>query len=275
MQLNGKIAFVGGGAMAEAILKRLVMGGLVQAEEIAVSEPVPNRRDYLKNEYGVGVETANRAAAQDASILILAVKPQVLDKVLPDLAGVLRPETLVISIMAGVRIRSLRRGLGHERIVRSMPNTPAQVGKGMTVWTATEAVSDEDKSKAQIILEAMGDAIFVEDEHYIDLATGLSGSGPGFVYLLIEGLIDAGVHIGFSRAQAERMVLQTIEGSVALMRESRAHPADLRNRVTSPGGTTAAGTLVLEERAVRATLIAAVAAAAARSEELGNLSEGG
>ena len=273
MQLSGKIAFVGGGAMAEAIIKRLVLGGLAQPEQIAVSEPVSARRDYLKAEYGVGVETENSAAARGASLLVLAVKPQVLDKVLPDLAGALQPETLVISIMAGVRLSTLRRGLNHDRIVRSMPNTPAQVGKGMTVWTATPAVTGDDKGQAQMILEAMGDAFFVDDEHYIDLATGLSGSGPGFVYLLIEAMIDAGVHIGFGRAQAERMVLQTIEGSVALMRESSAHPADLRNRVTSPGGTTAAGTLVLEQRGVRSALIEAVAAAAARSAELGDLSE--
>lgn len=273
MQLSGKIAFIGGGAMAEAIIKRLVLGGLTQPEQVTVAEPVPARRDYLRNEYGVGVEVENSAAATGASILILAVKPQVLDKVLPGLAGLLQAETLVISIMAGVRISSLRRGLSHERIVRSMPNTPAQVGKGMTVWTATTAVTADDKGQAQMILEAMGDAFFVDDEHAIDLTTGLSGSGPGFVFLLIEALIDAGVHIGFSRAQAERMVLQTIEGSIALMRESQLHPADLRNRVTSPGGTTAAGSLVLEQRGVRAALIEAVAAAAARSEELGDLSE--
>ncbi|MFZ1753488.1 MAG: pyrroline-5-carboxylate reductase [Caldilineaceae bacterium] len=273
MQLSGKIAFIGGGAMAEAILKRLVLGGLAQPDQVTVAEPVPTRRDYLRSEYGVAVEAENSAAAAGAAILLLAVKPQVLNKVLPGLAGQLRPETLVISIMAGVRISTLRRGLGHERIVRSIPNTPAQVGKGMTVWTATAAVTDDDKGQAQMILEAMGDAFFVDDEHAIDLATGLSGSGPGFVYLLLEGLIDAGVHIGFSRAQAERMVLQTVEGSVALMRESRGHPADLRNRVTSPGGTTAMGTLVLEQSAVRAALIEAVAAAAAHSQELGDLSE--
>lgn len=139
------------------------------------------------------------------SLFCLAVKPQVLDKVLPYLAGALQPETLVISIMAGVRSRTPRPGLSHERIVRSMPNTPAQVGKGMTAWTATPAVTGDDKGQAQMILEAMGDAFFVDDEHYIDLATGLS-SGPGFVYLIIEAMIDAGVHIGFGRAQAERMV---------------------------------------------------------------------
>ncbi|HRJ44997.1 MAG: pyrroline-5-carboxylate reductase [Caldilineaceae bacterium] len=274
MQLSGKIAFIGGGAMAEAILKRLLLAGLVQPEQITVAEPVPGRREFLASAYGVQVDAVNRSAASGAAILVLAVKPQVLDKVLPDLAGVLQPETLVISIMAGVRISSLHRGLGHERLVRSMPNTPAQVGKGMTVWTATPAVTSEDKGQAQMILEAMGDAFFVDDEHAIDLATGLSGSGPGFVFLLVEGLIDAGVHIGFSRAQAERMVLQTVEGSIALLRESGAHPADLRNRVTSPGGTTAAGSLVLEQRAVRAALIEAVAAASARSAELGDLSEG-
>jgi pyrroline-5-carboxylate reductase len=274
MSLTGKLAFIGGGAMAEAIIKRIVAQELIPATEITVSEPVPARRDYLSAQYGLTTVTANGEAVKDASVIVLAVKPQVLPNILPELKGVLSPEALVISIMAGVRISTIRKGLDHARIVRSMPNTPAQIGQGMTVWTATDAVDEQDRAHAQAILAAMGDAFFVEDEHYIDMTTGLSGSGPGFVFLFIEAMIDAGVHIGFSRAQSERMVLQTIEGSVALLRESGGHPADLRNRVTSPAGTTAAGTLVLEQHGLRAMIIEAINAAYLRSAELGDSSEG-
>jgi pyrroline-5-carboxylate reductase len=273
MQLDGKMAFIGGGAMAEAILKRLISEGIVQPQQVHVSEPVAARRDYLAAQYGIAVVDQNPLAVEDARLVILAVKPQVLDKVTPELHGRLLPEALVISIMAGVRISTLRAGLNHDRIVRSMPNTPAQVGAGMTVWTATTATTAADKENAQTILAAMGDAFFMADEHYIDMATGLSGSGPGFIFLIIEAMIDAGVYIGLSRAQAERMVLQTVEGSVALLRESGSHPAVLRNLVTSPAGTTAAGTLELERSGLRATLIEAVNAAYVRSKELGDLSE--
>lgn len=269
-ELQGKIAFIGGGAMGEAIIGSLIGKGLLSPDRISVSEPVPARRDFLSNTYGVATEAKSARSVVGAAVTILAVKPQVLPEVLADLAGSLEPETLVVSIMAGVRIDTLRGGLGHAKIVRSMPNTPAQVGKGMTVWTDTPEVTAADRSSAQLILEAMGEAIYAADERYLDMATGLSGSGPAFVYLLIESLIDAGVHIGFRRDQAQQMVLQTVEGSVALMREGDLHPADLRNRVTSPGGTTAAGTLILERAGVRSALIDAVDSAYRRSVELGS-----
>ena len=268
-QLQGKITFVGGGAMGEAIIGSLIGKKLLNPTQICVSEPVPTRREYLNSTYGVTTETDNSQAVTGASVAVLAVKPQVLGPVMADLNGNLSPAALVVSIMAGVQIDTLRTGLGHDKIVRSMPNTPAQVGKGMTVWTDTAAVTESDRAAAQIILEAMGEAIYAAEEHYLDMATGLSGSGPGFVYLLLEALIDAGVHIGFSRDQAQLMVLQTVEGSVELMRQSGLHPADLRNRVTSPAGTTAAGTLVLERAGVRSALIDAVDAAYRRSQELG------
>ena len=268
-QLQGKITFVGGGAMGEAIIGSLIGKKLLNPTQICVSEPVPTRREYLNSTYGVTTETDNSQAVTGASVAVLAVKPQVLGPVMADLNGNLSPAALVVSIMAGVQIDTLRSGLCHEKIVRSMPNTPAQVGKGMTVWTDTAAVTDSDRAAAQAILEAMGEAIYAAEEHYLDMATGLSGSGPGFVYLLLEALIDAGVHIGFSRDQAQLMVLQTVEGSVELMRQSGLHPADLRNRVTSPAGTTAAGTLVLERAGVRSALIDAVDAAYRRSQELG------
>ena len=268
-QLQGKTTFIGGGAMGEAIIGSLIGKKLLSPTHICVSEPVPARRDFLDNTYGVTTETDNARAVNGASVVVLAVKPQVLDLVMTDLDGNLSQDALVVSIMAGVRIDTLQSGLSHNRIVRSMPNTPAQVGQGMTVWTDTAAVTETDRAAAQAILEAMGEAIYVAEEHYLDMATGLSGSGPGFVYLLLEALIDAGVHVGFSRDQAQQMVLQTVAGSVELMRQSGFHPADLRNRVTSPAGTTAAGTLVLERAGVRAALIDAVDTAYRRSKELG------
>lgn len=268
-QLRGNTTFIGGGAMGEAIIGSLISRQLLGPTQICVSEPVPARRDFLKDTYGVNTETDNARAVNGASVVLLAVKPQVLRLVMADLGGNLSHDALVVSIMAGVRIETLQSGLGHDKIVRSMPNTPAQVGQGMTVWTDTAAVTETDRAAAQAILEAMGEAIYVAEEHYLDMATGLSGSGPGFVYLLLEALIDAGVHIGFSRDQAQQMVLQTVAGSVELMRQSGLHPADLRNRVTSPAGTTAAGTLVLERAGVRSALIAAVDTAYRRSKELG------
>ncbi len=268
-QLQGKTTFIGGGAMGEAIIGSLIGNQLLDPAQICVSEPVAARREFLDSTYGVKTETNNAQAVAGASVVVLAVKPQVLGLVMADLEGNLPRDALVVSIMAGVRINTLESGLDHNKIVRSMPNTPAQVGKGMTVWTDTAAVTETDRASARAILEAMGQAIYVADEHYLDMATGLSGSGPGFVYLLLEALIDAGVHIGFSRDQAQQMVLQTVEGSVELMRQSGLHPADLRNRVTSPAGTTAAGTLLLERAGVRSALIDAVDAAYRRSKELG------
>lgn len=273
MHLNGKVAFIGGGAMAEAILKRMIANEVVQPEQICVSEPVAARRQALADAYQVEVVERNPAAIEEAEFVIFAIKPQVVEHVLPELHNRLAPEVLVISIMAGVRISTLRDGLNHAKIVRAMPNTPAQVGKGMTVWTATTAVTQEDREHAQAILGAMGHAIFASEEIYLDMATGLSGSGPGFVFMFVEAMIDAGVHIGFSRHEARQLVLQTIEGSVELLRQTGAHPADLRDRVTSPAGTTAAGNFVLEERGFRAAVIGAINAAYLRSKELGDLSE--
>ncbi len=255
--------------MGEAIIGSLIAKRLLSPSRICVSEPVPARREFLNTTYGVTTEIDNAQAVNGASLVVLAVKPQALGLVLADLVGNLSQDALVVSIMAGVLIETLQSGLGHDKIVRSMPNTPAQVGMGMTVWTDTAAVNEADRAAAQAILEAMGEAIYVAEEHYLDMATGLSGSGPGFVYLLLEALIDAGVHIGFSRDQSQQMVLQTVAGSVDLMRQSGLHPADLRNRVTSPAGTTAAGTLVLERAGVRSALIDAVDTAYRRSKELG------
>ena len=268
-----KIAFVGSGAMGEAIIKGVLDAGLTTADAIVASDPVAERRQAMECAYGIGTSSSNIAAVRGAEIVILCVKPQTLEKAAPDLRQALSADALVISIIAGARISTLRRALGHERIVRSMPNTPAQIGKGMTVWMATPAVTETQRGQASAVLAALGAQISVAEEPFLDMATGLSGSGPGYVFLIIEAMIDAAVRIGFYRADAEQLVLQTLEGSVALARESGIHPAELRNRVTSPAGTTAAGLYELEAGGLRALLDRAIFAAYRRSEELGDLSE--
>lgn len=264
-----KITFVGSGAMGEAMIRGIIAQDLVAAPRIFASDPVAARREQMKSQFGVSTTDSNRNAVHDTDIVILSVKPQILPKVMAELKGQIPANALVLSIVAGVPIASMQAGLGHDRIVRTMPNTPAQVGKGMTVWVATPSVTPEQRKLTQQILNALGEHVMVEDEHYLDMATGLSGSGPGYIFLLIEAMIDAGVHIGFSRADAQKMVLQTIDGSVELVRSTGLHPAELRNRVTSPAGTTAAGLFELEQSGLRAAVLRAVQAAYHRSEELG------
>lgn len=185
----------------------------------------------------------------------------------------MKPEGLVLSIVAGARIGAMAAGLDHQAIVRAMPNTPAQIGEGMSVWTATAAVSEEQRRQAQSILQALGEEIYVEDEDYLDMATALSGTGPAYVFLFMEAMIDAGVHLGFSRRIAQQLVLQTVRGSVDFARQSVAHPAELRNVVTSPGGTSAEALYQLEKGGFRTVLSRAIWAAYQKSQYLGELSE--
>jgi pyrroline-5-carboxylate reductase len=270
-----RIAFVGSGVMGEAIIKGLLTKGVVDSDDVVASDPVAQRREQIESAYRVATTEDNLAAARGAEIVILCVKPQVSGPVISELSGSIRESSLVLSIMAGVPVAALRAGLQHDRIVRSIPNTPAQIGMGATVWTATVEVTAQQREWTAEILGALGEHVPVSDEHYLDMATGLSGSGPGFVFLLIEALIDAGVYIGFGRDDAEKLVLQTMEGSVALMRTTGSHPADLRNRVTSPAGTTAAGLYELEAGGVRAAIQRAVQAAYLRSEQLGGANDQG
>lgn len=269
MLQSNKVAFIGSGAMGEAMIKGLLARALIRPEQITASDPIEARRQTIARDYGVRTTGDNQEAVDQADVVVLSIKPQVLGKVLPGLGGKIRRDALVLSIIAGAPIATLAAGLGHDRIVRTMPNTPAQVGKGMTVWTATPAVSEAQRQETRLVLGALGEELAVDDEAYLDAATGLSGSGPGFVFLLLEALIDAGVQVGFSRDDAQKMVLQTVEGSVALVRSTGLHPAELKNRVTSPAGTTAAGLFELEAAGVRAALIRAVVAAFERSRELG------
>jgi pyrroline-5-carboxylate reductase len=268
-----RIAFVGSGVMGEAMIKGLLGMGLTSAERIIASDPWLERVEYIHSTYGVETTADNATAVRGADIVVLSIKPQSLLKVGKDLHSKIHPDALILSIIAGARIGTIQNKLFHDRIVRAMPNTPGQLGKGMTVWTATPQVTPAQLSHTATILGAMGEQLQVEEEGYLDMATGLSGSGPGFVLLLIEAMIDAGVHMGFSRRDAEKMVLQTIEGSVALMRTSGKHSAELKNQVTSPGGTTAAGLYELEKASVRATISDAIFAAYRRSQELGALNE--
>jgi pyrroline-5-carboxylate reductase len=268
-----RMAFVGSGVMGEAMIKGLLTQNLTTADCIVASDPWQERLEFIQATYGVSVTGDNAAAVRGADIVVMSIKPQSLPKVGKDLHSRIHPDALVLSILAGTRITTLQNKLFHDRIVRAMPNTPAQLGKGMTVWTATSQVAGEQLRFTEAILGAMGEQLQVEEESFLDMATGLSGSGPGFVMLLIEAMIDAGVHMGFARRDSEKMVLQTIDGSVALMRASGKHSAELKNQVTSPGGTTAAGLYELEKASIRATISDAIFAAYRRSQELGAMSE--
>ncbi len=273
MLSSSKITFIGSGVMGEAMIKGLLDKGLTTPANITATDIAEARLSALRTQFGINTSDDNAAAVTGAQVVILSIKPQTLPEVGRALSSKILPDALVLSIMAGVRLSTMQSALQHERIVRAMPNTPAQIGMGMTVWMGTSAVVDGQLTQAETILSAMGEQVHVHDEAYLDMATGLSGSGPGFVFLLIEAMIDAGVQMGFTRADARKIVLQTVEGSAALMRTSGLHPAELRNRVTSPGGTTAAGIYELEKDAVRASMGRAIFAAYERSRELGAMSE--
>ena len=264
-----KIAFIGGGNMGEAMVAAVLDKKLAMPDGICVSDVSQTRREYLKKQYDVAVAESNREAVDGKDIVVLAVKPQNLAEVLADLKGSLKPDLLVLSIVAGVKIDNISQGLGHHRVVRCMPNTPAQVGFGMSAWTATEEVTEEQKGQSRAILGAMGREIFFDSEKYIDMVTAVSGSGPAYVFLLAESLIDAAVNIGLPRQEAEELVSQTILGSAYLMQKSGKPPAELRRNVTSRGGTTERALQVFEEGGFIKLVEDAVKAAYRRAKELG------
>lgn len=269
MQKRWKIAIVGPGAMAEAIIVGLLQQEITTPDHILASGPRLERVEELRDRYSILPFTDNRQAAELADAVILSIKPQRLQKVLHGLAGAIPPHALVLSIIAGATIQTISEGLKHPSIVRSMPNTPAQIGEGITVWTAAGAVSEEQRELTCQILGALGQQVFVEEESYLDMATALSGSGPAYVFLFMEALIDAGVHMGFPRRIAEQLVQQTILGSVSYYQKHKVHPAQLRNQVTSPGGTTAQALYYLEKAGFRTAISRAIWAAYERSLELG------
>lgn len=264
-----RVSFVGGGTMAEAIITGLLGGELASPEEIVVGEPRAERRQELAELYKINVTADNARAIRGAETVVIAVKPYQFPAVAAGLAGRLSAKQTVVSIMAGVTIQALRDSLRHPAIVRVMPNTPAQVGEGMSVWTAAAAVDEEARAGVRRLLEATGKAIAFDDERFIDIATAVSGSGPGFVFLLMEAFIDGAVHLGLARDTARELVVQTFLGSARLAEESERPIAELRGLVTTPGGTTAEGLLALEEAGVRAAIAEALIAAHARSKAIG------
>jgi len=265
-----KIAFIGGGNMGEAMLSAILDKGISQSSAISVSDIDDARRQYLAQKYGVTATSSNRLATEKSEVVILAIKPQNLSEVIAELKGQLKPPQLVLSIIGGARIDTLRTGLNHNCIVRVMPNTPAQIGEGISVWTATAEVTEQQKGWTSSILEAMGKEIYVDDEKYIDMATAVSGSGPAYVSLFVESLVDAAVHIGLPREMAQELVLQTVLGSGHFIQKSGKPPAELRRMVTSPGGTTAAALLQFQKGKFTDLVKQAVKAAYDRARELGS-----
>ncbi len=270
MLQDSKIAFIGSGGMAEAMIQGLLARGIADKDKIVASGPREERGRALNEKYGVQTTTDNAHAVEGADVVVLSAKPQVLSVVFPALKGRIAPGALVLSIMAGVRIETVVNGLLHTAVVRSMPNTPAQIGEGITVWIAAPSVSNAQREQARAILTALGEEVEADDEDQLDMATALSGTGPAYVFLFMEALVDAGVHLGFSRRVAEQLVVQTVKGSVDFYKYSPSHMARLRNQVTSPGGTTAEALYYLEKAGFRTAISRAVWAAYQRSVLLGH-----
>lgn len=271
MTQTGRIGFIGGGNMAEAFLKGLIKGG-TPANELVVAEPAPARRSYLASTYGVTTTGDNLEVLQGADIIILAIKPQIAESVVSGLATSFTDKKLLISILAGVATGTLEGFLGGSpRVVRAMPNTPALVGSGATGLCRGRYAKSEDLTCAQELFATFGIACLVTEEQ-LDAVTGLSGSGPAYIFTVIEALADGGVQEGLPRETALALAIQTVLGAAQLVKESGEHPAQLRDKVCSPGGTTIAAVKVLEEKGLRASLMAAVSAAARRSRELGTKS---
>ena len=251
------------------MIRGLITRNIVAPEQIVAADPMAERLDDLRGRYGIRVTGSNAEAAEAGQVIVLSVKPQNLAEVMPGIRGHLRRQDLLLSILAGTPIRKLADGVAHAAVVRAMPNTPAQIGEGMTVWTATPEVTTEQRAQAQAILGALGVELFVGDEGYLDMATALSGTGPAYIFMFMEALVDAGVHLGFSRRVSEQLVFQTMRGSLEYAAQSGKHVAELRNQVTSPGGTTAAALYHLEKGGLRTVLSRAIWAAYQRSVELG------
>lgn len=261
------IAFIGGGAMGEAMVRCLLTKKVADQQDIVVSDVSHQRRELLSREYGVNTTANNSKAVKEADLVILAVKPQNLAQVAADIQG-LSPHQLVLSIVAGANLATLRSSLNYPRVVRAMPNMPAQIGEGMTIWTATAETEQGQRILAETVLAALGKQIYVADEKYLDMATALVGSGPAYVFLFIEALIDAGVHIGMARDMAQELAVQTVLGSTLTVEKTGKHPAQLRNMVTSPGGTTTEALFQLEKGRFRSVILEAVTAAYEKSKRL-------
>lgn len=270
---NKKIAFIGGGMMGGAIIHALVENIKHPPSQIWVSDPNATRRDFLKDKYGIQTTLENLVAVTGADIVLAAVKPQMLPAVMVEMRGRIPEQAFVFSIIAGIPIANLQNGLGHNAVVRTMPNTPAQIGEAMTVWTASKDVTEVQCDQTRAILQGMGLEMYVKHEDALDMATAICGTGPTYAFLLMEALLDAAVHMGLSRADARPLVIQTVLGSAKLAMQSDKHMAELRNMVTSPGGTSAEAIYQMEKGGMRTILSKAVWAAYQKSRLLGRRAE--
>ncbi len=267
--IKERIAFLGGGNMAEALIRGLVAAGTTKPDRILATDVSDDRLAYLKKAYGIDVAKSNSDAVRQADVVVLSVKPQVIDRVLAEISSAVDNRKLVISIAAGIAIARVEKALKEgARVVRVMPNTPALVLAGAAALAGGKHATADDLSLAQNIFTSVGRAVVVE-EKLMDAVTGLSGSGPAYVFMIIDALSDAGVKAGLPRQLALELSAQTVFGSAKMVLETKEHPGKLRDMVTSPGGTTIEGLHALEKGKLRATLMNAVEAAAARSRELG------
>ena len=263
------IGFIGAGNMAEALIRGLVRGGHIAADRVHASGPRRERLDELRTAYAIHVTTDNREVARTCSLVVLAVKPQILDKVLREIGDQLKPGTLVVSIAAGVDTEAIETAVAEGvRVVRAMPNTPALVGAGATAISPGRHAGEADLATAKALFDAVGITVTLDETH-LDAVTGLSGSGPAYIFLILEALSDAGVKVGLSRRNAQRLAAQTVMGSAKMLLETDEHVGHLKDMVTSPGGTAIAGLHTLEEGGLRTTLINAVETATKRARELG------
>ena len=270
---NERIAVIGCGVMGEAMVKGLLHERLVRPDQVIASHPREERCVLLADRYGIRTTRSNRSAAEGATTLVIAVKPQLFDEVTAELRGGVADDVTAVSIVAGVRMTHIIEVLGTSRVVRVMPNTPGQIGRGISVWTATDAVDEAGRARVRALLSALGVEELVRHENELDMATALSGTGPAYVFLFMEALIDAGVHLGFSRRLASKLVYETVRGSVEYAAGTTLHPAELRNQVTSPGGTSAEAQYQLERGRMRTVLSDAVWAAYRRCVSLGEIAE--
>ena len=266
--LKKKITFIGSGAMAEAMISSLLRQNLTRPEDLCASDIHPERGQELHEKYGVQSFTDNNRAVEHADVVVLSVKPQRLTDVLSNLKGAIPAGAVVLSIVAGATIGKISKGLAHKAVVRSMPNTPAQIGEGITVWIASPSVSQVQKETARTILGAFGEEIYVDDENYLDMATALSGTGPAYVFIFMEAMIDAGVKMGLPRDRASLLATQTVKGTVTMLEAEKLHPTVMKEMITSPGGTTIAGLTHLEEKGFKGCLIRAIDEARKRAKEL-------
>jgi pyrroline-5-carboxylate reductase len=264
-----RFAFIGSGVMAESMIKGLIQRAGVAPDHVVAAGPRPERGQELEGRYGIRTTTNNLDALENAQIVVLSVKPQVLPIVLDQLAGRIPPDALVLSIVAGARMETITSKLHHSALARSMPNTPAQIGMGMTVWTCVPGLSPSQRDQAQAVFGSFGEQVYADDERYLDMATALSGTGPAYVFLFMEAMVDAGVHMGFSRRVAEQLVYQTVLGSVEYARQAGRHLATLRNQVTSPGGTSAEALYHIEKGGLRTVMSRSIWAAYQKSRKLG------